>query len=116
MLLNQIAAALATGNRAMVLRGEADVLPKGLPAEVRDRLLLLSSLAECSYPLQMALIDPALAIPLRLDLAGRDGAVISVIETTATEPVQIWRLVAERALCINTTAAGGNASLMTLGL
>jgi RHH-type proline utilization regulon transcriptional repressor/proline dehydrogenase/delta 1-pyrroline-5-carboxylate dehydrogenase len=24
--------------------------------------------------------------------------------------------VAERALCVNTTAAGGNASLMTLGL
>ena len=26
------------------------------------------------------------------------------------------RLVAERAVCVNTTAAGGNASLMTLGL
>ena len=30
--------------------------------------------------------------------------------------IPLWRLVAERALCINTTAAGGNASLMTLGL
>ena len=48
-------------------------------------------------------------------LAARDGALVIVIETEADKPVPLWRLVAERAVCVNTTAAGGNASLMTLG-
>jgi RHH-type transcriptional regulator, proline utilization regulon repressor / proline dehydrogenase / delta 1-pyrroline-5-carboxylate dehydrogenase len=48
-------------------------------------------------------------------LAAREGALVPVIETTETDPVPLWRLVAERAVCVNTTAAGGNASLMTLG-
>jgi RHH-type proline utilization regulon transcriptional repressor/proline dehydrogenase/delta 1-pyrroline-5-carboxylate dehydrogenase len=29
-------------------------------------------------------------------------------------PIALWRLVAERAICINTAAAGGNASLLAL--
>ena len=36
--------------------------------------------------------------------------------TSADGVIPLWRLVAERALCVNTTAAGGNASLMTLGV
>jgi RHH-type transcriptional regulator, proline utilization regulon repressor / proline dehydrogenase / delta 1-pyrroline-5-carboxylate dehydrogenase len=40
---------------------------------------------------------------------------VPVVETTESEAIPLWRLVAERAVCINTTAAGGNASLMTLG-
>jgi RHH-type transcriptional regulator, proline utilization regulon repressor / proline dehydrogenase / delta 1-pyrroline-5-carboxylate dehydrogenase len=48
-------------------------------------------------------------------LASRDGALVPVIETSGSEAVPLWRLVAERAVCVNTTAAGGNASLMTLG-
>jgi len=37
-----------------------------------------------------------------------------VIDTTEEGDIPLWRLIAERALCVNTTAAGGNASLMTL--
>ena len=51
-----------------------------------------------------------------LALAARDGALVGLIDTTAATAIPLWRLVAERALCVNTTAAGGNASLMTLGL
>ncbi len=36
--------------------------------------------------------------------------------TTERDSIALWRLVTERALCVNTTAAGGNASLMTLAL
>jgi RHH-type proline utilization regulon transcriptional repressor/proline dehydrogenase/delta 1-pyrroline-5-carboxylate dehydrogenase len=39
-----------------------------------------------------------------------------MIDTTEEGAIPLWRLTAERALCVNTTAAGGNASLMTLGL
>jgi RHH-type proline utilization regulon transcriptional repressor/proline dehydrogenase/delta 1-pyrroline-5-carboxylate dehydrogenase len=41
---------------------------------------------------------------------------VGVIETSDDMAIPLWRLVAERAVCVNTTAAGGNASLMTLGL
>jgi RHH-type proline utilization regulon transcriptional repressor/proline dehydrogenase/delta 1-pyrroline-5-carboxylate dehydrogenase len=53
---------------------------------------------------------------LRPVLAARSGAIVGMIDTTEEGAIPLWRLVAERALCVNTTAAGGNASLMTLGL
>jgi len=40
---------------------------------------------------------------------------VAVIDSNAYQAIPLWRLFAERALCVNTTAAGGNASLMTLG-
>jgi RHH-type proline utilization regulon transcriptional repressor/proline dehydrogenase/delta 1-pyrroline-5-carboxylate dehydrogenase len=40
---------------------------------------------------------------------------VGIIETDDSGAIPVWRLLAERALCVNTTAAGGNASLMTLG-
>jgi RHH-type proline utilization regulon transcriptional repressor/proline dehydrogenase/delta 1-pyrroline-5-carboxylate dehydrogenase len=45
---------------------------------------------------------------LRIALAQRDGAIVS-LETQAISPE---RYVVERHLCIDTTAAGGNASLL----
>ena len=53
---------------------------------------------------------------LRTQLAARSGAIVGVVDTEPLAAVDLWRLVAERAVCVNTTAAGGNASLMTLGL
>ena len=45
---------------------------------------------------------------LRVALAKRDGAIVS-LETQTIAPE---RYVVERHLCIDTTAAGGNASLL----
>jgi RHH-type proline utilization regulon transcriptional repressor/proline dehydrogenase/delta 1-pyrroline-5-carboxylate dehydrogenase len=109
-LLNQLAAVLATGNRALVL-GQA--LPR-IPAALPVRFVEEAELDGCEF--QIAMIESGLAGNLRARLAARPGAIVGIVDTTALEPVALWRLVAERALCINTTAAGGNASLMTLGL
>ena len=48
--------------------------------------------------------------------AARDGAIVALIRwTCATDPaLQLWRLMREFAESVNTAAAGGNASLMTL--
>lgn len=62
----------------------------------------------------IALVDGAQRTAILPMLAARNGALIPSVETTETGAIALWRLVAERALCINTTAAGGNASLMTL--
>jgi RHH-type proline utilization regulon transcriptional repressor/proline dehydrogenase/delta 1-pyrroline-5-carboxylate dehydrogenase len=116
VLLNQLAAVLATGNRAVVLARSGHLLPDGLPPEVRDRIRVIGSIDECTAPFQVALVEASMSHTLRPILAARDGAIISMIDTSEEGAIPLWRLVAERALCVNTTAAGGNASLMTLGL
>ena len=115
-LLNQIAATLATGNRAVVLDPQRVLIPDSLPDEIMDRIAVVSSLDACDRPLQIALVETSLAASLRPPLPARDGVITLDCPTSEEVRIDIWRLVAERALCVNTTAAGGNASLMTLGL
>jgi RHH-type proline utilization regulon transcriptional repressor/proline dehydrogenase/delta 1-pyrroline-5-carboxylate dehydrogenase len=115
-LLNQLAAVLATGNRAVVLARSAGLVPVGLPAEVKQLLQSIDSVDACDSAFQIALVESSIVNNLRPVLAARPGAIVSVIDTTEEGAIALWRLVAERALCVNTTAAGGNASLMTLGL
>ena len=111
VVLNQVAAALATGNRALVVEG---VLPADLPAEVKSAIQTVSNADLANAEFQIALVDCAQGANMRPELAARDGAIVSVIDTTEEGDIPLWRLIAERALCVNTTAAGGNASLMTL--
>jgi RHH-type proline utilization regulon transcriptional repressor/proline dehydrogenase/delta 1-pyrroline-5-carboxylate dehydrogenase len=114
-LLNQIAAALATGNRALVLAAP-EAAPANLPAAVKEGVRFIGPNELDNLDFQIALVETGLAGTLRARLAARDGAIVGIVDTSAAEPVALWRLVAERAVCVNTTAAGGNASLMTLGL
>jgi RHH-type proline utilization regulon transcriptional repressor/proline dehydrogenase/delta 1-pyrroline-5-carboxylate dehydrogenase len=113
-LLNQLAAALASGNVALVLAESAQLLPADLPAVVTDRIQTVSSLNSFTGDFQIALVEAMLVPGLHPQLAARDGALVGLIGTSGDEAIPLWRLLAERALCVNTTAAGGNASLMTL--
>ena len=116
VLLNALAAVLATGNRALVPARSAHLVPEGLPAQVRACIDVVASVDACGYPYQLALIEASTGNTLRALLAGLDGAIVSVIDISKEGAIPLWRLVTERALCVNTSAAGGNASLMTLGL
>ncbi|MVW59008.1 trifunctional transcriptional regulator/proline dehydrogenase/L-glutamate gamma-semialdehyde dehydrogenase [Massilia sp. NEAU-DD11] len=111
-LLNQLAAAFATGNRALVL---TETLP-ALPIAVKEHVRFITAQELDGSDFAMALVEQGLAGDLQARLAARPGAIVGIVDTRLGEPVALWRLVAERALCVNTTAAGGNASLMTLGL
>ncbi|WP_025917530.1 trifunctional transcriptional regulator/proline dehydrogenase/L-glutamate gamma-semialdehyde dehydrogenase [Herminiimonas sp. CN] len=112
-LLNQMAAALATGNAVVVAAQSATLIPSGLPKQVRQHIRISENLAQ-DAGIAIALVDGAQIASILPQLAARKGALIPSVETTETGAIALWRLVAERALCINTTAAGGNASLMTL--
>jgi RHH-type proline utilization regulon transcriptional repressor/proline dehydrogenase/delta 1-pyrroline-5-carboxylate dehydrogenase len=114
-LLNQLAAVFATGNTACVTAGTAEWIPSGLPAAVRKLIRVIDSVQNPDVALHFALAQAADAGALRMQLAERDGALVPLVETAEDGVIPLWRLVAERALCVNTTAAGGNASLMTLG-
>jgi RHH-type proline utilization regulon transcriptional repressor/proline dehydrogenase/delta 1-pyrroline-5-carboxylate dehydrogenase len=113
-LLNQIAASLATGNVALVVAEAAKLLPADLPAAVKDRVKTVGSLESFEGDFQIALVESMLASGLHSSLAARSGALVGLIDTNEDGAIPLWRLLAERALCVNTTAAGGNASLMTL--
>lgn len=113
VFLNQLAAVLVTGNIAVVDPILVTLLPKGLPRKIRDKIVMQSF---ASMPdLYMVLVEESQARKWRIPLAQRDGALVQVVLVSHDKPVPLWRLVAERAVCVNTTAAGGNASLMTLG-
>ncbi|WP_034301213.1 trifunctional transcriptional regulator/proline dehydrogenase/L-glutamate gamma-semialdehyde dehydrogenase [Herbaspirillum sp. RV1423] len=113
-LLNQIAAVLATGNTAVVPAAQSKLIPAGLPAVARQAIEVSSDVAV--QDLHLALVDALVIAQWRSTLAARDGALVPLVPTAEDSPVALWRLVAERALCVNTTAAGGNASLMTLSV
>jgi RHH-type proline utilization regulon transcriptional repressor/proline dehydrogenase/delta 1-pyrroline-5-carboxylate dehydrogenase len=115
-LLNQLAAVFATGNRAVVLADSRDQVLGSLPAEVKENLRFIGDAELDGADIQMALVEKGVKGQLQTKLAARHGAIVGIVDTEQDQPVALWRLVAERALCVNTTAAGGNASLMTLGL
>jgi RHH-type proline utilization regulon transcriptional repressor/proline dehydrogenase/delta 1-pyrroline-5-carboxylate dehydrogenase len=111
-LLNQLAAVLATGNTAVVSGATAHLVPADLPLAVKDRIQTVTDLENCDF--QIALVESMMAKSQHNALAARSGALVGLISTNEESSIPLWRLLAERALCVNTTAAGGNASLMTL--
>ena len=112
-LLLQIAAALATGNRAVLrltgpAEGAIERVMSGLPA------LVVREQAPAS-PVSGAMSSAALLPALAVELAARPGAVVPLHRLDAGETgLALEWLTHERSLSINTTAAGGNASLMAL--
>jgi RHH-type proline utilization regulon transcriptional repressor/proline dehydrogenase/delta 1-pyrroline-5-carboxylate dehydrogenase len=115
-MLNQLAAVLATGNHALVPLAGRDLVPTELQQQAHDRIRFLKDeeIAEANF--QAALLETGANSNVRAQLAARQGAIVAIIDTDGKEDIPVWRLVAERAICVNTTAAGGNASLMTLGM
>ncbi len=111
-LLLQLAATLATGNRARVRArtGEMRAVTRALQA--LPDVLALETMASPAA----AVLCGADALPgLARDLADAEGPLVPVFRCDAERsgfPLE-W-LMHERSLCTNTTAAGGNASLMTL--
>ena len=124
-LLEQLAATLATGNTPALRRGApASELVAQLPSELTAPWQWIHENAKEAEAAEAA--ESALAAvlytgdlqglaKLRQQLARREGAIVPVIEAAAPSGrYPLYRLVCERAISINTTAAGGNTSLMTL--
>jgi RHH-type proline utilization regulon transcriptional repressor/proline dehydrogenase/delta 1-pyrroline-5-carboxylate dehydrogenase len=114
--LNQLAAAFVTGNRVLVPASSRHLVPAELPQQVRDRIAYVNDDELARAGFQAALVEQGANPELRVQLAARPGAIVAIIDSESQQAIPAWRLVAERAVCVNTTAAGGNASLMTLGL
>ncbi|MFW2831198.1 trifunctional transcriptional regulator/proline dehydrogenase/L-glutamate gamma-semialdehyde dehydrogenase [Sphingomonas sp. ID0503] len=109
-LFEQIAAVLATGNRGTV---EGMALPAGLPASVA------AALAATSEPYAAALVEGGekRIAAMAETVATMPGPIVPVHAAAPGQPLayQLDWLLEEVSTSINTTAAGGNASLMMIG-
>ena len=119
-LLMQFATVLAAGSRrAIWLDNDVTTrLLRELPTALRDRVLIDDALV---HPFDAALIqaDEGDVAAWSRRLAQRDGPIIGLQAATrgarGNGAFSIERLLTERSLSVNTAAAGGNASLMTIG-
>jgi RHH-type proline utilization regulon transcriptional repressor/proline dehydrogenase/delta 1-pyrroline-5-carboxylate dehydrogenase len=115
--LVQLAAVLAVGASA-VWRPADGALRARLPAAVAERIVLAQDWTRAGMPID-AVLHHGDADALRAvcaALAAQPGPIVGVEALAPGEDaVTLSRLVVERSLSVNTAAAGGNASLMTIG-
>jgi RHH-type proline utilization regulon transcriptional repressor/proline dehydrogenase/delta 1-pyrroline-5-carboxylate dehydrogenase len=116
-LLTQLASVLATGGQAL-WPVQHSALHARLPAALQERVALVAQWQADGVWLDAVLHhgdSDALRTACRA-IATRSGPIVGVtgLPSGSTE-VPLERLVLERSLSVNTAAAGGNASLMTIG-
>ncbi|WP_253717478.1 trifunctional transcriptional regulator/proline dehydrogenase/L-glutamate gamma-semialdehyde dehydrogenase [Sphingomonas sp. AP4-R1] len=107
--LHQLAALLATGNRGVL---EGMLVPPSLPRPIAERL---SDTAD--GPIAAALVEGN-AATIRAavtEMAAREGMIVPVHVAGPDGRYPLDWLLEECSTSINTTAAGGNASLMMIG-
>ncbi len=108
----QAAAALACGNN-VVLPASSD--GRALAELLGGHASTASNPAASEVAAVLFDGDATVEKALRQALAQRDGALVPLIKPHNDGRYDLYRLVAERAVSVNTTAAGGNASLMSIG-
>ena len=116
-LLTQLACVLATGGQAL-WPVQHTALHARLPASVQEHVALVAQWQAEGVWLDAVLHHgdrDALRTACQA-IAARPGPIVSVTGLPAgSTAVPLERLVLERSLSVNTAAAGGNASLMTIG-
>ena len=111
-VLDQAVQALSMGNAVIAIDPEADALlsplrDDGLPLTAVGRGWDAKALSDLEGDVFAWSGDPNTARSLRQMLAGRDGPIVPLVRAQIS-PVAYAH---ERAICIDTTAAGGNTTL-----
>lgn len=111
--LHQAAAVLATGNKIAAVDNDFGRKMRSLlPAAL---LSMISWQAPGSYDGLDGLLLDAEDLSLRQHLAEERGPLIPVFTPGDDSRYPLYRMLVERVVSTNTTAAGGNTTLMTLG-
>lgn len=116
-LIAQLVAVLTVGSRAVwdAQDTTASDLHRRLPGAVQTCITMASQWLREEFDVAVHQGDRDSLLALLQALAEREGAIVPVAcMTPADDGVQLERLIVERALSVDTTAAGGNASLMTM--
>jgi len=118
-LLAELAMVLAVGGNAVwPAEGHAAALRARLPEAVREAIVTVRdwTAPEASFEAVLHHGSESERRKVLRKVAARDGpiAVVHAFEP-GEEPLAVERLLIERVVSVNTAAAGGNASLMTVG-
>ncbi|MFM0325353.1 trifunctional transcriptional regulator/proline dehydrogenase/L-glutamate gamma-semialdehyde dehydrogenase [Caballeronia glebae] len=118
----QLAAVLATGNKALFSGSAGEELAASLPASLKPYAMVRKAAEDFDAVLFEGDSDELLS--LVKEVAKRPGPIVSVQGVAAGafadaghdgEDYALERLLTERSVSVNTAAAGGNANLMTIG-
>ena len=113
-LMEQIAAVVATDNEAALEKNPRNLLAR-LPANLNGKIKLVDNAYEHVAAILFKGSSDAWA-ELHIRIAGQEGALLPIISPDADSGrYPLYRLITERVVSVNTTAAGGNTTLMTLG-
>ena len=115
--LAQLNAIFTVGAQAIVLADNAFVLQylQSMPEALRQQVAMIKDLHTGEFDAVLHHGSTNQLIDLQKHIAQREGAIIAINHFKDHElNIPVEALVIERALSINTAAAGGNASLMTL--
>lgn len=117
-LLIQISAILATGNHAIVqVANPARNVLDRLPAGLKDQIRFVDDWCKIDR-LEAVLFDgrPSELLAVNKEVARRHGPILPVVaRSSSSDDYDLDRLVKELSISTNTAAAGGNASLMSIG-
>jgi RHH-type proline utilization regulon transcriptional repressor/proline dehydrogenase/delta 1-pyrroline-5-carboxylate dehydrogenase len=111
-LLEQLAAAWATGNRALL--PDTDDGRRLVRIIDHPDIAFARDLVDADIQALLYAGNKAATDPLRPRLAAHDGPLVPLICERESGGYDLHRLVLEKTVSINTTAAGGNAALMSL--
>ncbi|HTJ95238.1 MAG TPA: trifunctional transcriptional regulator/proline dehydrogenase/L-glutamate gamma-semialdehyde dehydrogenase [Pararobbsia sp.] len=117
----QLACTLATGNRALFTPGIGGQLAASLPASLKNFVQVQKDEHNTSYDAVLFEGDSDELHALIRRVAERPGPIVTVQGVASGalanghDDYAVERLLSERSVSVNTAAAGGNASLMTIG-
>lgn len=109
---NQLVAILVTGNTPVVQMNLISHIVASLPGKVRAIIQETDCLEVPDISLM--LVEAGLAEKWAVPLSQKGGALVPMISVSHDDPIPLWRLIRERTISVNTTAAGGNASLISM--
>jgi RHH-type proline utilization regulon transcriptional repressor/proline dehydrogenase/delta 1-pyrroline-5-carboxylate dehydrogenase len=116
----QIGAALASGNKAMVDSTSPAMAFENLPPGLQRHVAVTTDRAAAEFDAVLLEGDAAAVRRISAELAARPGPIVPVHAlgrdalAMATESYPLEWLLTEQSVSTNTTAAGGNASLMSI--
>jgi len=115
--IQQLLAILSVGSRPAVLADNTFILKhlQSMPAKVVKAIKVIKDMESGDFEAVLHHGDASALIDLQQRIATRQGPIVGITHlSSGNYEIPVERFVIERAISINTAAAGGNASLMTM--
>ncbi|GAA5555720.1 bifunctional protein PutA [Acinetobacter schindleri] len=115
--IQQLLAILSVGSRPAVLADNTFILKhlQSIPAKVVKAIKVIKDMESGDFEAVLHHGDASALIDLQQRIATRQGPIVGITHlSSGNYEIPVERFVIERAISINTAAAGGNASLMTM--